>query len=125
MELLRRHVRSSGVALILTLAVMASVQCLLTADMTAAQQACCAAMGHNCGATATDKTCCSSGTPRVDALSAAKRVALSVPAAIVMHVAAVDITPPHAAAARAPRVDAFAAGPPGVPAYLLNSTFRI
>ena len=123
--MLRRNVRSLGSALILTLAVMASVQCLVAAEMTAAQHACCAAMIHDCDATATHQSCCSTEAPRVDAVSAAKRVSIAVPAAAVTQVAIIDVAPRYLVLSRSPRVDPLAASPPGVHTYLLNSAFRI
>jgi hypothetical protein len=109
----------------LTLVVMASVQCLVAAEMTPAQHACCAAISHDCDGTAMRQSCCSTEAPRVDAVSAAKRVSIAVPAGAVAQVATIDVAPPYLVPSRSPRVDPLGASPPGVHTYLLNSVFRI
>jgi hypothetical protein len=110
---------------LLPLAVAAWAQCVGASQMTAEQQVCCAAMGHDCGATAKKQGCCSSEAPRVDAASAAKRISISTPQFSVIQLAAIDIEWPAAPVSHAFSFDQIAASPPGPPTYLLISTLRI
>lgn len=124
-RLLRRNIRSLASALMLTFAIGVSAQCVSASQMTAAQQACCAAMGHDCGTAAKEQGCCSSEAPRVDVVSAAKRMTISAPYAAVTQVAATEIARPLLVITRAGWFDHAAPSPPGVPTYILISTFRI
>ena len=121
----RRHVRSVTSGVILTLLVMVSAECVTAEDLTPAQMACCAMMNHDCGEMAPRQSCCSTVTPRVDQGSALPRMSLPVP-----HAPVIQLTM-HAAASyppiseHAPSFRGFEPKPPGVPTYLLISTFRI
>ena len=122
---LRRHTRRVTLGLILTLAVMVSVECVSAKDTTQAQMACCAAMSHDCGAMAQKQSCCGSTASRVVQGAAVPRVSLMAPDATPVELK----TPPPASFHDQSRPVAFfidvATNPPGVPTYLLISTFRI
>ncbi len=122
---LRRHTRPVICGLILALAAMVSAECVMAEDLTPAQMACCATMNHDCGAMAQKQDCCSTAAPRVDQGSASPRMSLAAPHAgvvrLVMHLPAL----PSPLSPQKRPFKGFEAKPPGVPTYLLISTFRI
>jgi len=112
-------------AVTLAMAVVLSATCVVTKDMTPQQKACCAAMGHDCGRTAMERACCPGEAKKVDALTpvSAPEFAAS-PVAIV--VALLDpLTPPAILSGFFNSASLALVKPPGIPTYLLVSSFRI
>lgn len=110
----------------LALAVVVSADCMTARDLTAAQKACCAAMGHDCGEGAVRPDCCPAPTAQIAQLSVAKTVPLvTAPQPVLASVLA--LTEPLADACLAVRdfLNGSSRKPPGVPTYLLISTFRL
>ena len=122
---LRRHMRRVTSGLILTLAVTVSAECVSAEDLTPAQMACCAAMNHDCGAMAPKQGCCSTAAPRVDQGSASPRMSLAAPHAGVVQLALQVPASPSLTSRHAQLSRGFDPKPPGVPTYLLISTFRV
>lgn len=93
-------------------------------EMTPEQKACCAAMGHDCGDDGTRPDCCTTIAPQETKFSALKIAVVPAP---VLNVVAVLAPSVPAAALVTPRamLDLSNRRPPGVPAYVLTSTFRI
>ena len=124
-KLLRRTFRPIGWALTVVLAVALSADCVASAEMTEAQKACCAAMGHDCGRMAQAQDCCSHEAPEIEKFSAVKPSPLSPPVALVAPVVYLP------GVSHSGRISSFRAlisvaqKLPGVPTYLSNSTFRI
>lgn len=80
-----------GVALI----VVSSATCLLGAQMTPAQKACCAAMNHDCGAMALETGCCATEAPNLTSLASATLTSqLAAPDLIMASVSVADLIPP-------------------------------
>lgn len=112
--------------LMVAFAVVLSANCLAGAEMTEAQKACCAAMGSECGHRAQDKSCCSTESPRIDQLTAAKSIAIPLPDAVTGgHLAVFVEIPQQSLVDRGHHFDGFTPKPPGVPRYLLASTLLI
>ena len=110
--------------LALALAVVPSAVCVLSAHMTEAQRACCAAMNHDCGADAVKQDCCASKDQSlVEFISGPPAFQVAVPAPVV-NIAASEPSPVARvgpSAALAPR----APNPSSSPTYLLLSVFRL
>lgn len=126
--MLRRQARAVGTVLALLFVGTLSASCLLQAEMTAAEMACCASMTSDCGATMAQKhRCCEETSPRVDAqLAAASRLALAAPALTPITILACtfDEAGLGSIAVVARSSDS---SPPGShhPTYLVLSVFRI
>ena len=123
--LLRRQTRGLAAGLLVAISVALSAQCVTTAEMSLAEQACCALMGHDCGPMAGEHECCKSEAPRIDQRSAEPRATLPVP-----HAPAIDLDLPPATShldsgASVPVFTGLVVKPPGVPTYLLISTLRL
>ena len=107
------------------IAVIASASCLTAKDMTPEQKACCAAMDHDCGAAAIDAGCCSGEAAKANSVSAAS-VQTPTFAPVAMLVAVLDFAAPLTSLHRSGgRGTGAPVRPPGIPTYLLVSTFRI
>jgi hypothetical protein len=127
-RMLRRQARAIGTLLALLFVATISASCLLQAEMTAAEMACCASMTSDCGAAMAQKhRCCEKPSPRVEAqLAAASRLVLASP----------TLTPSTTLACTFDEagIDSIGAvarssdsSPPGShhPTYLVLSVFRI
>lgn len=91
-----RWTRPIGWTLAVALAVALSANCVTGEEMTPAQMACCAAMGHDCGAMAQKADCCSHESPRVAQFFAAvKGTVLAVPVLLATPVALLPATAPQ------------------------------
>jgi hypothetical protein len=109
----------------LAMAVVLATSCLSADGQTAEERLCCAAMGHDCGALALERQCCSGEAMKLSAIAPATATfAPTAPAAVL--IALLDEPAPIV---RSFSVLAFNRGglvkPPGDPTYLLNSTLRI
>lgn len=122
---LRRHTRRVTFGLILTLAVMVSVECVSAEDMTPAEMACCAAMNHDCGEMVQKQACCASTAPRVEQGPAVPRIVLAVPQATSVQLPVLAAASYPGESRPAPVFIGVVPKLPGVPTYLLISTFRI
>ena len=111
-------------ALTVAFAVMLSANCVTGAEMTEAQMACCATMGSECGHRAQDDSCCSAESQRVDQLTVTKSITMPLPDA-ARHLAVFVEIPQQSLVDRGHHFDGFTPKPPGVPRYLLLSTFLI
>ncbi len=80
-RILRRRARAVGAALAVLFVGTLSATCLLQAEMTAPEMACCASMTSDCGAAMAQKhRCCEKTSPRIDAqLAAASRLLVASP----------------------------------------------
>lgn len=112
-------------ALMVAFVVALSANCVTAADMTPAQKACCAAMGHDCGRVAKDHSCCKTESQQVEQFSAAKRVTVPLPVAVVGPLAVLPDTLTSPLIVLHERFEGSSASPPGVPRYLLVSSLRI
>lgn len=117
--------RPVAAAVTLAVAVVLSATCVTAKDMTPQQKACCAAMGHDCGALAISQGCCEGEAKKVDALTP-----LSAPdfatAPVPVLVAVLDaLTPLAIPTGFFNRASTAQVKPPGIPTYLLIATFRI
>jgi len=111
--------------LALALVVVSSATCLLAAETTPAQKACCAAMNHDCGAMAIEQGCCATESPSLTSLASSTPSSLVAPPALVpVGMAAAALAPP----VRVRTLDAFDLAPPihpSRPTYLFVSVFRL
>jgi hypothetical protein len=112
-------------AVTLSMAVVLSVSCLAAKEMTPEEKVCCAAMGHDCGAAAVEVNCCSGEAAKVDALAPITIETLaSAPLPVVVALLEMPDLVDRVSGIRhsgsQPPVR-----PPGIPTYLLVSTFRI
>jgi len=92
--------------------------------MTPEQKACCAAMAHDCGEMAFEKSCCIGEGPNDDGLVAVKATFAAFPPAIVVAVLDMPATP-FVATRRVARTEPSTLRSPGIPTYLFVSSFRI
>jgi hypothetical protein len=109
----------------LAFAVVLSGDCATGTDVTEAQKACCAAMGHNCGAMATKPGCCSVASQNVDQFIAAKQVSIARPLLVFSLLAVVPELPALSSILRRIRLNAIPLRLPGIPTYVLVSAFLI
>jgi hypothetical protein len=127
-RILRRRARAVGTALAVLFVGTLSATCLLQAEMTAPEMACCASMTSDCGAAMAQKhRCCEKTSPRVDAqVAAASRLVLDAPALTpsTMLASTFDETRVGGIALLPLSSDS---SPPGSlhPTYLVLSVFRI
>lgn len=112
-------------ALALALAVVSSVTCVLGADMTEAQKACCATMDHDCSAMEVEQDCCVTDSPNLAGITSAPPISvLALPALVAVNTVAPEPQPTASFFASA----VFAAGAPkpsSSPTYLFVSDFRL
>lgn len=124
-KLRSRVVRPMAGVLMLAFAIASSVECVVGSEMTPEEKVCCAGMHGDCGEAAISMSCCPPDTPSAPSLAAAKSTVVFVPVAALVAV----LAPPTPAVG--PSSQFFAAiaesssSPPGVPAYLFFSSFRI
>lgn len=126
-----RRIRLSGRAftwvLALALVVVSSATCLLNAEMTEAQKACCAAMSHDCGAAAVTHDCCATESQSLAGFAAGPPVfqfAAPAPALVAADLVAAE-PPPAARVNPSTAFDSGAPNPSSSPTYLLVSVFRL
>ena len=116
-------IRPIGWTLTVAFAVALSARCATGGEMTDAQMACCAAMGHDCGPMAQSADCCSHETLQVDQFFAtAKGTTLAAPPFVV---AAFAPTPRPLFSSDLPHLALATLTPSRVPKYLLLSTLLI
>jgi hypothetical protein len=112
-------------ALALALAVVSSATCLLGAETTEAQRACCAAMNHDCGGMSVEQDCCAGESPNVASVTSSLPMSLLAPPVQV----AVNIIAPRPEAIvltfGSSALDAGAPKPSSRPTYLFVSVFRL
>jgi hypothetical protein len=119
----RKHYIASG--LMLGMTVVLATSCFAMHGRTPEEKACCAAMGHDCGALAFERDCCSGEATKLGAVAPGTvTIGVTAPAAVL--VALLDEPSP---VVRGFAVSMLHRGglvkPPGDPTYLLNSTLRI
>jgi hypothetical protein len=108
------------------LAVMLVVTCSPAANMTPEQRACCAAMKHDCGRTAIERSCCPGEASRQHSVAPAKPAGSSVSAPAQVIVAILQPLPePVAASHRGWFESRLSLEPPGIPTFLFVSALRI
>ena len=120
-----RAMRPIAGGVMLAVAVVLSGNCVTAKDVTPQQKACCAAMGHDCGALAIEQACCEGEAKKVDALtplSAPDFATAPVPVLVALLDALTTPAMPTGFFNSASRAQV---RPPGIPTYLLVSTFRI
>ncbi|MGH9258063.1 MAG: hypothetical protein ACRD3C_26175 [Vicinamibacterales bacterium] len=122
---LRSGSQSLTWVLAFALALVPSAMCVLSADMTEAQRACCAAMNHDCGGMAVKQDCCpSEAQSLVGFTSGPPPFQIVAPTPVVVTIAAreplrvVRVSPSAA-------LDSGAPSPSSSPTYLLVSVFRL
>jgi hypothetical protein len=119
----RRPYIASGLMLAMTIVLATS--CFAMRGKTPEDRACCAAMGHDCGALAFERQCCSGEATKLNAVAPATVMVAAAPPVAVL-VAVLEEPSPGVRGLAASMLQA--AGlikPPGDPTYLLNSTLRI
>lgn len=105
------------------LVVLAFASCAPMAAMPVQGKAACAAMTHHCGDTFIETVCCSGQGDRARALVATRSAAaVALESGPVEALAVAGATPLATVLSAAGRVPL---KPPGHPAYLLNSSFRL
>jgi len=109
----------------LALSVVVSANCITSKDRTPEQKACCADMGHDCGAAALERNCCPGEGGKVQGVAAATVSKKSTPpvAVLIAVLQAPLVTAPVTHGLNSP--NGLTVKPPGTPTYLLVSTFRI
>lgn len=124
----RRQTRTIGAALVLVLVGTLSATCVLQAEMSTAEMACCATMSADCGsAMGQDHQCCRTTSVRTDPLfGAATRLELAAPAPTPVAVLAAT-SHESGSLSVPPSTQLSDASPPGAthPTYLVLSVFRI
>jgi hypothetical protein len=79
----------------LALILVSSVTCLLGAQMTPAQKACCAAMNHDCGAMALETGCCATEAPNLTSLASGTLTSqVASPDVVMSSLSVADLLPP-------------------------------
>ena len=116
-----------GWTLTVALVVVSAASCAMGEEMTAAQKACCIAMGHDCGhgPAAQQEDCCSHDSRAVEKFVGAKRLSVAAPAPTVTAVIVFLAVPQvHRDSPLRHHTPSVAASPP-IPAYLLLSALLI
>lgn len=121
---LRRRTRLAASVLTVAMTLVLVATCLAAVEMTPEQKACCAAMAHDCGEMAFEKSCCIGEGPNDDGLVAVKATFAAFPPAIVVAVLDMPATL-FAPASRFAATDRAPVKPPGIPTYLFVSSFRL
>ena len=107
----------------LTFAVLVSTECLMAAEMTEAQTACCAAMDHDCGSAGIEQDCCASESSNLTSLVALSPASLLLtPPVTVDFLATVEEL---ATSLIAPAFEWVVPRSSTTPTYLFVSAFRI
>ena len=112
-------------ALTLAFGVVLSADCATGSELTEAQKACCAAMGHDCGQMAQEHDCCSVESQKVDQFTAAKQISLAPPLAAVGLLALIPDLPQLSSVCHRTHLDRVLLRLPRVPTYLLVSALLI
>lgn len=110
--------------LVAAIAVAVLGTCVIGAQ-TPEQKACCAAMQHGCGEMALATSCCAGERQTDPGMVVAKAAATLFALDSPVGTAAAFLVPIASDAARAFGLDTVTVEPPGVPTYLLVSSFRI
>ena len=124
-KLLRRTFRPVGWVLSAALAVILSASCATAEEMTAAQKACCAAMGHRCGSMADEHDCCTTEMREVSGRAPAQAFSLQAPVRLLTIIAVLprfDCAPTVGAHKQVAQFDPT---PPGIAARVLLTPLRI
>jgi hypothetical protein len=116
--------RATAGAVTLAMAVVVSFNCFAGRDLTPEERACCAAMEHDCGATAIEKQCCSGEALKLDS-TAPMSVTLGPAAPVAVLLAVLDPLEPILLDIAQPIAANASAKPPGPPGYELASILRI
>lgn len=124
-KLLRRTFRPIGWVLSAALAVILSASCATAGEMTDAQKACCAAMGHRCGSMAQEHDCCATEMPELTGRAAAQAFSLSAPVRPLTFVAALPHFEVLPAVGPLTSFAEFDRTPPGTATRLLLTPLRI
>lgn len=124
-KLLRRTFRPVGWVLSAALAVILSASCATAEEMTAAQKACCAAMGHRCGSMAEEHDCCTTEMREVSGRAPAQAFSLQAPVRLVTIIAVLPISDFSPAVGSHRQFAEFDPTPPGTAARLLLTPLRI
>ena len=120
-----RWIRPVGWTVAAALVVVLTASCAMGEPMTDAEMACCAAMGHDCGAMA-DMDCCSHGQGRTPQFVAATAAPVPPPTAALIAVVAVPGTPQAGLRfVSRPLFTGTSLRPARIPTYLLISTLLI
>lgn len=117
-----RRSRPTASALIIALVAFCA-NCLPAAEATAEEMACCAAMGDDCPM-AQEHDCCAGETSKVKQGTVAKQLVFSPPSLVLVGILSA-LEPPQLQSEWNRDAIRSALKPPGIPTYLLNSTFRI
>jgi hypothetical protein len=117
--------RLSGWVLTFALALVPCATCLMGAQPTDAQMACCAAMHHHCDGMSVERDCClaTSPNPLAPSASVSPSSHLAVPPLVVVNTIA-EPEPPHSGFTSSV-FDVRAPKPSSRPTYLFVSVFRL
>ena len=122
---LRRHARLPVSSVTAAFAYALFATCLSSAEMTPEQQACCAAMAHDCGHMAPEVSCCAGEGQPDTALAAAKPTSSTLSFGALMPVIAAPTVVPATLPERSSRVDRSPLRSPNIPTYLFVSSLRL
>jgi hypothetical protein len=90
----KRTRRLLAATLAVALVVVSSATCVLGANVTPAQKACCTAMNHDCGAMAMEQGCCAPEAPNLTSLvSSMSTSLLAAPVLVVLGLTAAEFAP--------------------------------
>jgi hypothetical protein len=119
----RRPYIASG--LMLAMIVVLATSCFALRGRTPEERACCASMGHDCGALAFERQCCSGEATKLQAVAPATvTIAVAAPAAVLVALLE-EPSPVVRGLAISMLHQGWPIKPPGDPTYLLNSILRI
>lgn len=114
--------RVGTVAVSAALFTMLFASCLAASELPARKPACCAAMQHGCDGMSMESSCCAVSSTSAPALVPAKPAGPGQPVAVPSEATGLLA---GLSVSRLPSVPAIDPSPPGVPTYLLVSSFRI
>lgn len=121
-RVIRGTVRPAAAALVAAFTLLFPLACVTGPEMTPAQKACCAAMGHECGPVA-QQDCCSIEVRQIDQFAVTKKVTLNARAEGVSSTAIVEQMVSLAVAVRT--LDDASHRPRSTATYLLVSALLI
>ena len=119
-----RRSRPAAAALIMALTLTFVANCVRVAGATAEQQACCAAMDHDCGPMAEEYVCCTAEISKAQPGPVGKGLMLAPPSPLLVAIVG-DAEPRPLRSLWHRAVDETVGRSPGVPTYVLVSTFRL
>lgn len=125
---MRRRTRRIGWTLAVAFAVALSARCATSAEMTEAEKACCAAMGHDCGRMAQKEDCCSHQSPTMQQFFATAKgggLALTAPSPVLLPFALSPATLQVSNRGDFGQLAQTSLKPARVPQYLLTSALLI